>query len=342
MLKSKVTLITLLIIAAIFLSGFSVNAWVETILDDSSTFTGYQSDIAIDSKGHLHISYLDISNGKLKYATNGSGTWSTIEIDTASVVYLTHQPTNANNTSIAIDSADHVHIGYYSYETGPKYATNASGKWEITNIPYYNGYGFFISLALDSKDYVHMCFSFFDIGLPAKLYYATNSSGSWTLERVRQAATYNNSLVVDSNDKIHIVYSHSTDDIDYIEHTTNISGEWATTTIDQGSRPSLAIDSSDNLYISYMYEPELANPYDLKYATNKTGNWTTATIDSYYSMGETSSIALDPTGNVHVSYYGKYFSIYKAGRLKYATNMSPVYNTTGTWSYVSELYMVRK
>lgn len=51
--------------------------------------------------------------------------WTTETIDTITGYYP------IGNTSIAVDSSDHVHITYYDYFTSRlKYTTNASGLWE--------------------------------------------------------------------------------------------------------------------------------------------------------------------------------------------------------------------
>jgi hypothetical protein len=43
---------------------------------DSTGDVGLQSSIAVDSNSGVHISYLDNTNGDLKYATNADGSWA--------------------------------------------------------------------------------------------------------------------------------------------------------------------------------------------------------------------------------------------------------------------------
>ena len=84
---------------------------------DSVGDVGEYSSIAIDSYGFKHISYRDVSNSYLAYATDQSGSWVVTTVDSAG---------NAGKyTSIAIDSNDAVHI---SYQSGGnlKYATCSS------------------------------------------------------------------------------------------------------------------------------------------------------------------------------------------------------------------------
>ncbi len=63
-------------------------------------------------------------------------------------------------------------------------------------------------------------------------------------------------------------------------------------------------------------EEDDATNYDLKYATNASGAWVTSTIDSAGDVG--TSIAIDSSNNVHISYYDYYDDT--NADLKYATN----------------------
>ena len=90
-------------------------SWVYTILD-SAGWAGWESSIAIDSAGKVHISYIDTLIIDLKYATDASGSWVCTILDSAGWV--------GEDTSIAIDSADKVHISYRDQSNGAlKYAT---------------------------------------------------------------------------------------------------------------------------------------------------------------------------------------------------------------------------
>jgi hypothetical protein len=75
----------------------------------------------------IHISYYDNTNGDLKYATNASGVWVTVTVDSVWDV--------GYHTSLALDSSGKAHISYYDYTNSDlKYATNASGAWVITAV----------------------------------------------------------------------------------------------------------------------------------------------------------------------------------------------------------------
>jgi hypothetical protein len=112
------------------------------------------------------------------------------------------------------------------------------------------------------------------------------------------------------------------------DSTSAVSSGFTIITIDSsgdvGTDTSIAIDSNNNIHISY-YD-DYPN-YNLKYATcsfNCTTpfNWTFITVDSSIDdVGWYTSIAVDSTDNVCISYYD-----YTNTALKYITKVS------GSWS----------
>ena len=61
---------------------FDGTQWQYETVDNSSS-VGENASITLDSSGKVHISYFDYTNGDLKYATNASGAWVTIVVDSA-------------------------------------------------------------------------------------------------------------------------------------------------------------------------------------------------------------------------------------------------------------------
>ena len=171
--------------------------------------------------------------------------------------------------------------------------------------------GWYISIAIDSADKVHI--SYCD-NTNDDLKFATNASGSWiyiTLDSADNVGK-DTSIAIDSADKVHISYEDVTNDD--LKYATNASGSWIYITLDSaenvGSYTSIAIDSTDKVYISYCY----VTNGDLKYATNASGSWVYTTLDSTGSVGYYTSIAIDSVDKVHISYYDN-----TNGDLKYAT-----------------------
>ena len=101
-IKKKVKTGTILVI--FLLSFFTVanveallNDWNIEIVDDEGV-TGQYSDIALDSYGYPHISYFDVSNKDLKYASWNGSFWNIMAVDSEDYV--------GEYTSIALDSED--------------------------------------------------------------------------------------------------------------------------------------------------------------------------------------------------------------------------------------------
>ena len=296
------------------------DAWVIETVDTGNvgTYTGFISSIAIDSNDNVHISYRNLATTTLKYATNISGDWITITVDSE----FSSWPFGRQYSSIAIDSNDNVHIGYYvlysrynnwdvDYVNGIlKYATNASGAWVIEPIDAKRRIGLSSSIAIDSNNNMHI--SYVD-GTFNNLKYVTNVSGVWVIETVTEGGgTLSPYIAIDSSDNVHISYYDYTNGA--IKYVTNTSGVWVIETVyegeDIGRYTSISIDSNYNVHISYSVGtwPD----YKLKYATNTSGVWVIETIDT---ESRYSSIAIDSNNNVHISYRGNV-------GLKYATNAS--------------------
>lgn len=115
------------------------------------------------------------------------------------------------------------------------------------------------------------------------------------------------SLALDSSGKAHIAYTDSA--TRELRYATNANGGWNSTLIDTDvySPAGLALDADDNVYISYS---AFDGDYNVKYATNWSGHWTKTTVGSVVGP-ESTDVAVDTSGNTHIS-YGK----------KYATNAS--------------------
>jgi len=170
------------------------------------------------------------------------------------------------------------------------------------------------SLELDSAGNAHM--SFYE-ATNKDVYYATNTTGEWSITKVDTGAFGAPSLALDAFGNVHI--SYASDGVYSLKYATNASGAWVISTVDTnwvGLFPSLGIDSSGKAHISY-YDHQNG---DLKYASNVSGMWVAQIIDTEYLVGKASSIAFDQYGKVHISYYDQ-----GNGDLKHATN------TGGTW-----------
>ena len=328
-------------------------SWVIKTIDNVGKW-GMGSSIAVDSNNNIHISYSVLNETarfvKVKYATNASGKWVTrtiakkgvnntsIALDTNNRVYILYvgvpglqYATNASGSwviktvpngfsssshSLAIDSKNKLHISSVDYNNNLLwYATNASGSWVSETVDN-AGPIKTPSIAVDSDDkaYISYC-------SVTSIKYATNASGSWVIETIDSSKWANtpNPLVIDANNKAHIVYMKYPGDLMY---DTNASGLWVDNIVDHssisGKDTSIAIDSEGKTHISYQ------GGSGIEYATNASGSWIIETVDSAEDLWLNISIAIDSMDNVHISYYDGH-----SNSLKYATNAS------GSW--VSEI-----
>lgn len=180
--------------------------WSTVLIDDSS-YAGKYPSIALDSNGKVHVSYLyeyfsNVSEKKLKYITNASGSWQVETVDDSGFV--------GEYSDIAVDSNNHVHISYFDLDNGDlKYANGGAGNWEIETVDADGYVGMYTSLALDSSDNVHISYYGWTTDTTTSfLKYANNTSGLWHAEAVNSGGKVGkfSSLAVDSNDKVHISY----------------------------------------------------------------------------------------------------------------------------------------
>ncbi|MDA8610547.1 putative Ig domain-containing protein, partial [Euryarchaeota archaeon] len=129
------------------------------------------------------------------------------------------------------------------------------------------------------------------------------------------------SIVIDSNDKAHIVFYR--DDNSNLMYSTNKSGSWATSSIETsnnvGKYCNLAIDSNDGLHVSYQYNTGNALKYAYKSASSS--SWSKTTIDN--TGGKFTSIAIDSNDKPHIAFRDS------GGDLGYAEK------TGSSWSFSS-------
>jgi flavin-binding protein dodecin len=286
------------------------DVWVIDDIDDSQgTATHHDTSIAIDSADKVHIGYIDFddpfTNYELKYATNASGAWISDTLDS--------QSSMGREISIAIDSANKVHISYFGGDNDDlMYATNATGAWVTEIVDSQGDIGKQNSIAIDSADKVHISYSdYTNRGLK----YATNASGAWTTETLSNLAWANvmsTSIAIDSADKVHISY-YNTMELS-LKYVSNASGTWVIYTIDGnrnadvGRGSSIAIDSGDMVHISY-YD---STNGDLKYATNAYGMWHNYFIHCEPYIHGGTSIAVDSLDKIYI--------IFASPNFEYVTN----------------------
>jgi len=93
---------------------------------DTTSSRGRYNDIAIDSNGYPHISYIDESTSNLMYAYQDSGGWHRYIMDGQDPV-----ETIGWGTALVLDAEDDPHILYFGSMDGTFYAAEAKTGWVI-------------------------------------------------------------------------------------------------------------------------------------------------------------------------------------------------------------------
>lgn len=220
-------------------------------------------DIAIDDTGRLHgcIEF----GGALYYGVTNGGTWNLTPLDSLVA------GTRGNNCSVAVDATNAVHIAYletFTYDLW--YASNASGSWSSTRVDQQSGTStntaYHTSIATDSAGFAHIAYAH-DFA-ENDMEYATNASGTWTSEKVDDAGTvgYASDIVVDANDRIHVLYEEL-DDVRSLHIATREGGAWSSFVLGSsgfGQDLSISVDSTDRLHVVFNDEHG-----ELSYMTNR-------------------------------------------------------------------------
>ena len=155
----------------------------------------------------------------------------------------------------------------------------------------------------------------------------TIENGIRRVETVESNITaYGNvSMAVDSKSAVHLIYYDAVNGD--LKYASNRSGAWQVEIVDSqgdvGSNASIALDQFDAVHISYI---DRTNQF-LKYANNASGTWQLVILDGngdFRSIGynhrqQTTRIALDSFGKIHVAYRKGVFGNYP-GKVWYLSN----------------------
>jgi parallel beta-helix repeat protein len=253
---------------------------------DSSDCDLYCTSIALDSTGKPHIIYGDYifhrTNSTLKYAAWTGSAWSIQTVDTII--------SGPGYCSIALDSLNKPHLSY-SDDGMLKYACWSGSQWNIQIIEGWNVTGVFTSRYFDDSD------GFLGYAEWNGTYWNVHTrDGLIVLENFTASAGYFSDIVLDSNDRPRIVYSSSG-----LRYATWNGLSWNIQIVDSAEAwwyPSIALNSEDEAHISYF------NTVDGLYYAIQTGSgWFIQDLDT--AGNADSSIALDPDGYTHISYYDR-------------------------------------
>jgi catechol 2,3-dioxygenase-like lactoylglutathione lyase family enzyme len=159
-----------------------------------------------------------------------------------------------------VDGNGHVHVSYLDKSIGLKYATNASGSWEVFLLDDAPNVGWNSSIAIDSSDKVHVSYSdpspVLDPPGNGLLKYATNASGEWAVEVVDdESAGFYTGIALDEQDNVHVAYYVWDGAVGKLRYARGTAGSWEIETVDEngavGLFSAIALDPDGNPVISY-------------------------------------------------------------------------------------------
>jgi hypothetical protein len=175
--------------------------WKIEIVDDGqkqSNAVGGFSSVKVDSRGRIHISYIDAVNGFLKYAVKEKDTWNIEVADDSEFV--------SNFTSLALDKEENPYISYTvdKFPNKPDLwiAKKVGGKWIIELVDTEEIAGHYSSIVVDQHSNIYISYS-----AMRRLKVAKNIEGRWNFECVDPDGTVMyTSLSIDTNGMPHIAY----------------------------------------------------------------------------------------------------------------------------------------
>lgn len=182
---------------------------------------GRQASIVVDEDGVVHIAYADVLQSKLRYATNHSGTWETMEVNDAGEA--------GEYASIAVDDGI-VYIAYQAGSTDDVMLVEAAvpvvtpGDWGAPELVDGNtsSVGEALSMAVDGKGSVHITYR---ESSARSLHYALRRGGKWTQRTIDTDADVGkwSSIDLDGNNMVHVAYKDM--DSDSLLYATNVITE---------------------------------------------------------------------------------------------------------------------
>ncbi|DAC58981.1 MAG TPA: hypothetical protein D7I03_04765, partial [Candidatus Poseidoniales archaeon] len=296
--------------------NYSSNAqgpWISQILDGQSSNVGKGVELELDTNGDLFLTYLNDDNDQRKVGKFRSlANTETYEIHPDLPSGLSFGANNGTIWGTPTEGFAAIDYTIYANTTTQSATTSVQlmSMWQVE--PSVAGVEI-------TQDDTITPITFNWTGWSSSV--QNSSSAAYTAGQ----SGYYNSIVTDTNNKVHIV-SYRAGSKEDLRYTTNESGSWVTTTIDSDMRVgqycSIAIDSSDGLHVSYHRN----EGNDLKYAYKASGSnsWSKETIDS--SGGRYTSIAIDSNDNPHISYRES------GGHLTHATCSNNCLSAT-SWSF---------
>jgi hypothetical protein len=241
-------------------------------------------DAQMDASGNIHVAYRRTSTGSLYYGRWDGTTFSSTLLDSDLSLGLEIGP------SLALDAAGKVHIVYSNEaDTALRYATNASGAWQVQQAHAASQYSS-PRLAIQGST-VHIL---------ASGNYVRGSYNNWTAETIAGFPMGNGDIAVADDGTVHVVsYPHALADIGDLVHRyrSGTSGPWTTGFADTGwyDHPALRVHDGKVHIVAQLSG-------DAVHIQGSGGTYTRRTIEASNDVGAGVRFLFDAAGKLHLVY----------------------------------------
>jgi hypothetical protein len=248
-----------------------------------SNNAGWWSSIAIDSVGHLHISYLGLvetttTSYKLRYAFFDGAIWNLQELEDGGC-----------STSIAVDANDlpHIsHVGGTNCSGDLRYLRFDGALWHAESTGQSGLYFGRTSLGLANDGSANVAF----INPSRNVMRANNVGGTWIADQVAVQG-HEPSLAIDPSGGLHVIFTNGAD----LDYASLNGSSWSSEVVFLNANGgSLAFDASGTPKVSFTNNI----PGRLMYATRDASSWRSISLGGR-NMSQT-TIAIDPLGRPHI------------------------------------------
>jgi len=191
------------------------------------------------------------------------------------------------------------------------FAYPATAQWNIQTVDNSEDTGTWSTVTYDSNGYPHIVYHT-NGTMDAVMYAHWPGDGGWTIERIEQSASnigdWGCTVDLDPNDVPHVAYTRQYYYSSWLQYATkDQDGLWIIESVETSGichYPSIKVGIDEFWqepvpHISYEKDGDLWHAY----LDPETDEWVRQSVDAAGNVGQWNAIALDETGQIHISYY---------------------------------------